>query len=239
MAETEAIRLAKRVAAQMQCSRREAELYIEGGWVRVDGKRVDEPQERVMPHQQVEIASGAKPELPEPVTLIVHKAAGVPYLEAPSLLSQQNHANPEGAGRNLTKRDFDKLESLMEMPAMAQGLAVYSQDFRIVRKLTEDAAVIEQEIIAEVSGKIAEGGLERLCHGLSVQGRPLPPIKVSWQNETKLRFAMKGIRPSQISWMCGQVGLKLVSLKRLRIGRVPMAGLAAGQWRFLEAGARF
>ncbi|MES2632303.1 MAG: RNA pseudouridine synthase [Pseudomonadota bacterium] len=239
MADLEPIRLAKRVAAQMQCSRREAELYIEGGWVRVDGQRVEEPQARVSQSQVVEIAEGAVPELPAPITLIVHKAAGVPYLEAPSLLSQQNHADPEGAGRNLTKRDFDKLESLMEMPAMAQGLAVYSQDFRIVRKLTEDANVIEQELIAEVAGTIAEGGLERLCHGLSVQGRPLPPIKVSWQNETKLRFAMKGIRPSQISWMCSEVGLKLVSLKRLRIGRVPMAGLAEGQWRFLEAGARF
>jgi 23S rRNA pseudouridine2604 synthase len=218
----EPIRLAKRVAAQVPCSRREAELYIEGGWVRVDGVVVEEPQARVSESQKVELADGAVAAKPEPVTLLVHKPAGMPYLEAAQL------ARVRGA-----------LEPLLELPAMAEGLAVFSQDFRIVRKLTEDASVIEQELIAQVSGQIAEGGLARLCHGLSIQGRPLPPIKVSWQNETRLRFAMKGIRPSQIAWMCGEVGLKLEALKRIRIGRVPMAGLAAGEWRHLEPGARF
>ena len=47
-------RLAKRVAAMMACSRREAEQYIAGGWVRVDGKVVEEPQFRVL-QQKVEI----------------------------------------------------------------------------------------------------------------------------------------------------------------------------------------
>ena len=51
----EPVRLAKRVAALVPCSRREAELYIEGGWVRVDGIVVEEPQFRVGPGQRVEI----------------------------------------------------------------------------------------------------------------------------------------------------------------------------------------
>ena len=45
---TEPVRLAKRVAALAQCSRREAEMYIEGGWVRVDGVTVEEPQFKVL-----------------------------------------------------------------------------------------------------------------------------------------------------------------------------------------------
>lgn len=47
------VRLAKRVAELVPCSRREAEQYIEGGWVRVDGKVVEEPQFRVL-HQKIE-----------------------------------------------------------------------------------------------------------------------------------------------------------------------------------------
>ena len=35
---TDPIRLSKRLAELVGCSRREAELYIEGGWVSVDGK---------------------------------------------------------------------------------------------------------------------------------------------------------------------------------------------------------
>ena len=40
-------RLSKRVAHLMRCSRREAEQYIEGGWVSVNGKVVEEPMARV------------------------------------------------------------------------------------------------------------------------------------------------------------------------------------------------
>ncbi|MDO9293666.1 MAG: S4 domain-containing protein, partial [Hydrogenophaga sp.] len=36
-------RLAKRLAAQLPCSRSDAERYIAGGWVRVDGAVVEEP----------------------------------------------------------------------------------------------------------------------------------------------------------------------------------------------------
>ena len=51
-------RLAKRVAALVPCSRREAEQYIAGGWVRVDGRVVEEPQHRVQ--QQVVTLEGGE-----------------------------------------------------------------------------------------------------------------------------------------------------------------------------------
>ena len=54
---SEPVRLAKRVAELKGCSRREAEQYIEGGWVTVDGVVVEEPQSRVQ-DQQVEIDPG-------------------------------------------------------------------------------------------------------------------------------------------------------------------------------------
>jgi len=90
-----------------------------------------------------------------------------------------------------------------------------------------------------VAGQIAEGGLQKLGHGLSFNGRALPPIKVSWQNETRLRFALKGIRPGQIPTMCEAVGLRVLSLRRIRIGRVPLAKVPEGQWRYLQGWERF
>ena len=116
---------------------------------------------------------------------------------------------------------------------------VYTQDKRIARKLAEDIESLEQECIVEVKGNIAPNGLQRLRHGLSFNGRPLPPIKVSWQSETKLRFALNGIRPGQIPAMCDAVGLTVVALKRIRIGRVPLAKVPEGQWRYLQPWERF
>ena len=91
----------------------------------------------------------------------------------------------------------------------------------------------------EVAGTMAEGGLARLCHGLSFNGRPLPPVKVSWQNETRLRFALKGIRPGQVPSMCEAVGLRVVALRRIRLGRVPLAKMPEGQWRYLQPWEKF
>ena len=106
-------------------------------------------------------------------------------------------------------------------------------------KLTEDALHIEQELVAEVSGQITPGVLALLCHGLVFERQPLPPVKVSLQSEQRLRFAVKGIPPHVVPWMCEQAGLRITSLKRIRLGRLPMARLAEGQWRYLHPGERF
>ena len=235
---TEPIRLAKHVAAMVPCSRREAEQYIEGGWVRVDGVVIEEPHFRVT-DQKVELDPAATTTALEPVTLLLHKPIGIAYEQTQSLLLPANRAGDDASGIRTVRRHFTQLAPLMPLPTPASGLAVYSQDRRVVRKLTEDALHIEQELVAEVTGQIAPNGLALLCHGLAFEGRPLPPAKVSWQSERRLRFAVKGIAPGLVPWMCEQVGLRLTSLKRIRLGRLPLAGLAPGQWRYLHPGERF
>jgi 23S rRNA pseudouridine2604 synthase len=236
---TEPVRLAKRVAALVPCSRREAEEYIQGGWVRVDGAVIEEPQFRVADEQRVELDPGASPAALEPVTLLLHKPAGMPYDEAQRLLVPAGRARDDLSGIRTVKRHFAQLAPLVALPAQASGLAVFSQDRRVVRKLTEDALSIEQELVAEVTGEARPDGLALLCHGLAFEGRALPPVKVSWQNEARLRFALKGIAPGLVPWMCEQVGLRVTALKRIRLGRLPMAGLPPGQWRYLRPGERF
>ena len=131
----------------------------------------------------------------------------------------------------------------MPLPTEASGLVVFTQDWRVERKLTEDAEVIEQEVMAEVAGDVSPEQLQRLGHGLSFNGRPLPPVKVSVSSrndaQTRLRFALKGVRPGQVPFMCDSVGLRLLALKRIRIGRVALAQLPPGQWRYMLADERF
>ncbi|HZY15811.1 MAG TPA: RNA pseudouridine synthase [Ramlibacter sp.] len=232
-------RLSKVVAALLPCSRREAEQYIAEGWVRVDGQPVDVPQARVTDRQKVEVDPQAHLQAAVPATFLLHQPAGLRVDEAQALLGAAGHWSGDGSGVRRVKSHGVGLAALLALPPQASGLAVFSQDGRIVRKLTEDAALIEQELVAEVSGTLAPHGLERLCRGLSRDGKALPPARVSWQSETRLRFAVKGIAPQALPWMCAQVGLELTALKRLRIGRIPMAGLPPGQWRYLPPGERF
>ena len=251
------IRLAKRVAEQLNCSRSTAEQFIEGGFVSVDGRVEEAPGARVRPDQTVTVAPDASPLALTPVTLLLHKPAGFEAglglpagpaahgsrsqgaPQAVSLLGAASHLAEDASGIRVLQRHFKQLECYTPLPTEASGLVVYTQDKRVARKLAEDIEALEQECIVEVAGEIAPNGLQRLCHGLSFNGRPLPPIKVSWQSEHKLRFALKGIRPGQIPSMCEAVGLTVVGLKRIRIGRVPLAKVPEGQWRYLQPWERF
>jgi 23S rRNA pseudouridine2604 synthase len=225
----EGIRLAKRVAETVPCSRAEAERYIAGGWVSVDGDVVDDPATRVSPEQQVLLLPGATAEEPQPVTILLHKPAGLHGKAALDSLQAETLFQAE-TGQRFLKRHLNKLTPAMPLEALASGLVVFSQDWRVLRKLGQDSDRIEQEYVAEVSGAIVDDGLARLNRG----GKPNAPIKASWQSEARLRFAGKGIVPGQIEALCAQVGLQVTALRRLRIGRVALSSLPLGQWRYLR-----
>jgi 23S rRNA pseudouridine2604 synthase len=231
-------RLSKVVAALVPCSRREAEQYIAQGWVRVNGQVVHEPQFRVS-DETVRVDPQARLQAVVPATFLVNKPAGAETAAARTLLDPSHRWEEDASRIPMGKRDVLGLTCLLELPALAAGLTVFSEDERIVRKLRDDANFVEQELVAQVEGVIAEDGLQRLCGGLVFQGRSLPPARVSWQSETRLRFAIKGISLDVLPWMCAQVGLQLIALKRIRIGALPMSRLPTGQWRHLGPGERF
>jgi 23S rRNA pseudouridine2604 synthase len=230
----EGIRLAKRVAETISCSRADAERFIAGGWVSVDGDVIDDPATRVLPGQQIVLLPGATADEPQPVTILLHKPAGVHGKAALDSL-QADTLFPTEYGPRFLKRHLTRLTPAMPLEVMASGLLVFSQDWRVVRKLGQDSDRIEQEYVAEVTGAIVEDGLARLNAG----GRPNAPIKASWQSEARLRFAGKGIEPGQIEALCAKVGLQVTALRRLRIGRLALSGLPVGQWRYLRDVEKF
>ena len=241
------VRLAHRVAELTGCSRADAEQYIQNGWVSVDGRVVEAPNHPVT-SERVELAEDARLEPVEPATILLHKPAGFDTIKgsrpAAALVTPATHWAHDSSDVRVLQRHFQRLTPLVPLDAEASGLMVFSQDGRIWRALTEDAAEIEHEYLVEVSGDIAPYGLRRLNHGLAYGGRELPPCKVSWQNETRLRFAIRDVRNGQLRDMCEQVGLEVVSIRRLRIGRVPLGkgpegAMPPGQWRYLPVGEKF
>ena len=242
----EGIRLAKRVAADTGCSRREAELLIENGAVRVDGQRVEVPQARVRDGQQVEVDRDARPEPVQVVTIVLNKPPKIAF-DAPvaRLLFADRRAADDTSQRPTLQRHFANQRCLTPLETGAGGLIVFTQDPRIERKLVEDAGLIENEVMVDVAGAVDPRALHRLNQSPVVDGRAMLPARVSIgrQSEdgarTGLRFAIKGAWPGQIAQMCDGVALRILAMKRIRIGRVPLAGLAPGQWRYLLPHERF
>ncbi len=237
---SEAIRLSKHLAALLPCSRSEAERYIEGGWVRVDGRVVEEPHFRVR-HEKVELDPDARlMELP-PVTLLLHKPAGQTSPQA--LLNAASHSREDPSGIHVLKRHFSQLTPVVPLEPAASGLLVYTQDGRVARKLSEDERLIEVEVTVEVRGEVSAAQLALLMRDTDARGQPLPPVKASLnssgEGRSKLRFAIKGAHPGLIAYVCERAGLQILAMKRIRIGRVPMTQLPPGQWRYLQAHERF
>ena len=221
------VRLAKRLAEERPCSRREAELYIEGGFVSVDGVLVEEAGARVTMEQVITVADDATLLEIVPVTILLNKPAGAAQ---PLHLLNADSLTRTAPGQRFLKRHVTGQEQYLPLDAKTSGLTVFTQDFRVKRKLADEAAKMEQEIIVEVAGTISENGLQQLN---TING------KVSWQNETRLRFAIKNPKPGLIEKLCKEVGLTVVAMKRIRIGRIAMASLPVGEWRYLQDHERF
>jgi 23S rRNA pseudouridine2604 synthase len=223
----EPVRLSRRVAALKGCSRSEAEQLIEGGWVRVAGRKVEEPQLLVQ-DEPIEIDPKAKAEPQQPVTLLVHKPPGAPLTATP-----QQRADDDASGVRLLKRHFHKLVAPMQLPDAAGGLAVLTQDGRILRHLNEDA--VEEEWIVQVAGVVAPEVVQRL--GRDLRGKA--SVNSQSETEARLRVAIKGVPSGKLIALCEAAGLRILSLKRLRLGRMPLGQLAPGRWRYLLPHERF
>ena len=237
---TDSIRLSKRVAELRACSRREAELTITGGWVRVDGVVIETPQFRVA-DQHIEIDAKADLAQAEPVTLLLHKPAGVSMEDVNKPGASLLNAATLGPDTHLRplKKHFTRLAACVPLETAAAGLVVFTQDWRVARKLTDDLTSLEHEVIVEVAGTMIEDGMKRLSRGIAFRGRVPLGIKVSWQNETHLRVALKGALDGEIPHLCDAVGLSVVAMRRIRLGRVAMGKLPAGQWRYLRENEHF
>ena len=226
------------------CSRREADLWIERGWVFVDGERINELGTRIKADADISISKEAKHDQAKQVTVLLNKpigyVSGQPepgFTPAITLITAENQVKQSGDPefkpwmlRNLAPSGRLDIDST--------GLLVLTQDGRVAKKLIGDDSQVEKEYLVRVEytreGRLPDEDLALLNHGLSLDGKQLRPCKVSWQNEDQLRFVLREGRKRQIRRMCEAVGLKVVGLKRVRIGSVPLGHLPVGQWRYLR-----
>jgi 23S rRNA pseudouridine2604 synthase len=240
-------RLSKRMAALGLASRREADEWIEAGWVRVDGK-VAVLGLRVQPDVRIEIDPRARREQLQRMTVLLHKPIGyvsgqaedghepaVVLVRRENRWSEDRTHGPTGALRGLAPAGRLDIDST--------GLLVLTQDGRVARTLIGDDSPIEKEYLVRVRraqpGPLPPDAMAALQHGLMLDGKALRPAKVSWANEDQLRFVLREGRKRQIRRMCELVGLDVTGLKRVRIGSVVLGKLPLGQWRFLRADESF
>lgn len=249
------VRLSKRMAELGLCSRREADEYIARGWVRVDGVVVDVLGSKVAPDARITLDRRAEASQRGRVSILLHKPIGYVsgqaedgYRPALTLIGAASQWSGDASGRRFSPSLLRGLAPAGRLDIDSSGLLVLTQDGRIARQLIGEDSEVEKEYLVRVSyGGITANvraafpaeRMIRLRHGLSLDGKPLKPAKVEWQNAEQLRFVLKEGKKRQIRRMCELVGLKVTALKRVRMGGVRLGDLPLGKWRFLAAGERF
>jgi 23S rRNA pseudouridine2604 synthase len=234
---TETKRLSKRLIELIGCSRREAELYIEGGWVTVNDEVIEAPQHPVSTERVMLLANAvALPQ--EPATLLLHLPRGHASNDPEKHLGAHNHWAKDNH-RRLLQQHFLRLNSCLPLQTGAEGLHILTQNWRLKRALQENASKLEQEYLVEVQGQLSASQLKRLNQSLPCEGNRISLCKVSWQSENRLRFALKNPAPDQLLRMCQHLDLKVLGVKRIRVGSVTMTKVPPGQWRYLSSHERF
>ena len=241
----EPVRLSKLMAERGLCSRREADTYIERGWVYVDGQKVDVLGTKVDPGCDITLNSQAKTQQQQRATVLLHKPVGYvsgqpePGYKPAVILIRPENRWAEDKGPAWHPSHLKGLAPAGRLDIDSTGLLVLTQDGRVARRLIGEDSDTEKEYLVRVEGQLSEDGLRLLNHGLELDGRRLRPAKVTWQNQDQLKFILKEGKKRQIRRMCELVGLKVVGLKRVRIGNVTLGRLPLGQWRYLRDDEQF
>ena len=248
------VRLNKRLADLGLCSRREADEWIERGWVRVNGE-VAVMGLKVTPHDEVKIDRQANAAQAQRVTILLHKPVGYVsgqaedgHQPAITLIDARSHWHGDASRTRFVPAQLKGLAPAGRLDIDSVGLLVLTQDGRVARQLIGEDSSVDKEYLVRVSfGDVAANvqatfppaQLARLRHGLSLDGQALKPAQVDWQNPEQLRFVLHEGKKRQIRRMCEQVGLHVTGLKRIRIGRVQLGQLPVGQWRYLGPNETF
>ncbi|MCA8057301.1 pseudouridine synthase [Burkholderia cepacia] len=253
--ETGLMRLSKRMSELGMCSRREADEWIEKGWVLVDGERIDTLGTKVRADQKIEIDERASAAQAAQVTILLHKPVGYVsgqaedgYEPAAVLITRANRWSGDHSPVRFSPQHLHALAPAGRLDIDSTGLLVLTQNGVIAKQLIGEQSDIDKEYLVrvrfgerliDIDQHFPAESLAKLRHGLELDGVALKPAMVSWQNGEQLRFVLREGKKRQIRRMCELVGLDVIGLKRVRMGRVTLGALPQGQWRYLSADETF
>lgn len=238
------IRLQKLIADKGICSRRKAEELILAGKVKVNGEfakigmKVDEYEDKIevkgVEDQNLEDA----PE--EKIYIVLNKPAGFIC----SAVSEQGSSvleliTPENyyrlGGRDIKTRVYP----VGRLDKDSTGLVLLTNDGELTNFLTHPRHEHEKEYKVTVDKHLNEEAIKILKQGMDIgEGEWVQGIQVkkvaSFGRKMVVTIILKEGKNRQIRRMFGRLGYNIISLRRVRIGKLKLGSLAEGQWRFVN-----
>jgi 23S rRNA pseudouridine2604 synthase len=243
MTKPELVRLSKLMSERGLASRREADRWIEKGWVLVNGEVVRELGTKVPADAEITLSRPAQETASRQKTFLLNKPVGYVstqpekgYKEAASLLTPENRWEKDPCKDPYPKKADLWLRGLSTAGRLdidSEGLLILTQNGRLVKQIIGPNSDVEKEYLVRFEGTMDKDRLRLLRHGLKLDGKDLLPAQVEMIDDNFLKMILKEGRKRQIRRMMELVGLKVLTLKRVRIGDIVLGDLPRGKWRHL------
>lgn len=220
------------------CSRREADELIKNGWVTVNGA-IAELGQKAEEDAKIELTAQAKIWLGKKHTVVLYKPVGFVsgqaedgYTPAVTLLMPDKF---QGQGKSPWKhpRDAKGMAPAGRLDIDSKGLLVLTQDGRLAKQIIQADSKVSKEYVVKVDKDVSKEQIKKLQFGLKLDGKALKKAKVELKNPSLLNITLWEGKKRQIRRMCEAVGLKVLSLKRIRVGSLKLGTLKEGQWRLI------
>lgn len=216
-------RLSKVLAACGVAARRKCEDLIFAGKVTVNGKKVLIPQTLVDATKDKIVVDGKEVELQtEKVYYMLNKPYGL-------ICTSEEAAGEESV---LTLFDDDlRLFTVGRLDKDTTGLLLVTNDGQFAQSVIHPSKNISKEYLAKTDKDITDEHLKALASGGLVEGVWVKPISVTKVRNGTLKMAVSEGKKREVRCLLEYVGLKVLELKRIRIGPLVLGALADGAHR--------
>ena len=218
------MRIAKAIARAGLCSRREAERWIEGGRVAVNGVKLTTPAHLVGPGDAVTVDGKPLPSAGPPRLWRYHKPKG---------LVTSTH-DPQGRRTvfDALPAELPRVVKIGRLDFTTEGLLLFTNHGGLARHLELPATGWLRRYRVRAHGKVDQAALDALKKGITIEGVTYGSIEARL-DQTKganqwFTVALREGKNREIKRVLAHLGLEVNRLIRISYGPFALGELAVG-----------
>jgi pseudouridine synthase len=226
MTEQRGIRLQKFLAQAGVASRRSSEELIVGGRVSINGRIATELGVRVQPTDEIRV-DGKRIRPAASQWYALHKPRG--YMSTRS--------DPEGRRTlyELVPPPMRRLFYVGRLDFDSEGLVLLTNDGDTAHRLLHPRYGIDREYDVELEEQVDDAALEQLRRGVHLDDGRARARTVRRRGGNRVVLTLQEGRKREVRRMFGELGHRVIRLRRVRYGPIRLGDLAPGEWRALDA----